>query len=117
MVDMVASDLTYTIKHQKRTYNARNNNVVTVAFGDGALDYPAGGIPLTKGKMGAPTLLESLNFSDSGNANGFVYKYDQANEKIRIYQGDNDNAADAPLIELGNVAIIATSLEVEIQGY
>ena len=76
-------------------------------------------ITLTKAKMGNPTIIEDLNFVDMANANGFVYKYDATNEKIRMYQGDNDNVADAPLIELagGSATPAAATLIVESKGY
>jgi hypothetical protein len=48
-----------------------------------------------------------------------VYKYDLTNTKVRIYQGDNDNAADAPLIELvgGAATPAAASLIASVIGF
>jgi len=119
MANILAADVTHTVLKQGHNNESRRVNVVSLAFGDGVLTYPTGGVPLTKAKMGLATHIESLSFMDEGNANGFVYKYDRANEKIRIYQGDNNNAADAALIEL--VADTATpalaTLVVNVTGY
>ena len=56
------------------------------AFGDGALTYPSGGIPLTAGKLGTPNQIRSLIITSPASADGLTYKYDQANNKIRIYK-------------------------------
>jgi hypothetical protein len=104
--DLVAADVTYTILDKDKAESGDQLNVVQMVFGDGVDTYPSGGVPLTKGNMGCPTRIKSLSWVDDASANGFVYKYDYTNEKIRIYQGDNDNASDAALIEL--VAATAT---------
>lgn len=99
MAALAASDVSYTVVKLRKGIE-KNENQMKVAFGDGVKTYPAGGIPLTKGKLGCPVNLESLIIVDS-SADGFVYKFDQVNGKIRIYQGDNANAAAAPGVELG----------------
>jgi hypothetical protein len=33
---------------------------------------------------------------------GYLPQYDRTNDKLKVYQGDNDNAADAPFIEVAN---------------
>lgn len=121
MAAIAAGDVSYSIPARGMEVCAESSKrqvFASVTFGDGALTYPAGGIPLTKAKLGLPNQLESLLFVDSGSANGYVYKFDQANAKIRIYQGDNDNVADAPLIELGgSAAPAAVTLKVQARGY
>jgi len=119
MPDIASTDVTYTNKSRGFVADARTRTSTTVAFGDGVLTYPAGGVPLLRGNLGAPTLVESFNIQDPASANGFVYKYDSINEKLRIYQGDNDNVADAALIELvGGVATPAlATLVLEVLGY
>ena len=118
MPDIANTDVTYSVREQSYQPDMKKVKVVALTFGDGVLTYPAGGVPLLKGKLGLPVEIQSLTFSDSANANGFLYKYDRANEKIRIYQGDNDNVADAPLIELiGGVATpAAATVEVQAMG-
>jgi hypothetical protein len=124
MADIAASDVTYTANNDRYgksvlAGSGMRKNDVTVAFGNGALTYPAGGVPLTKAKLGCPNFLQSVEIFDASSANGFLYKYDRTNEKIRIYQGDNDNVADAALIELigGSAAPAAVSLKVNATGF
>lgn len=118
MADIAATDVTYAlVSRDTEGKKPFRKSVVDITFGDGALTYPAGGVPLTKGKLGLPNYVESL--LQIGTANGFVYKYDSANEKLRIWQGDNDNAADAPLIELvgGAATPAAATLRVLAVGW
>lgn len=106
MADIAAADVVYTISSTKKSETGEKSNLVSVAFGNGVLTYPSGGIPLTKASLGCPNNIRLANLINADSSNGFVYKYDLANNKVRIYQGDNDNAADAALIEL--VATTAT---------
>lgn len=119
MADIAASDVTYSIIEESLLEDSFRKSIASIAFGDGALTYPTGGVPLTKAKLGMPNHLRSIKMVDPANANGFLYKLDLTNEKIRIYQGDNDNAADAPLIELvgGAATPAAATLKIEAEGY
>lgn len=118
MPDIATSDVTYTLLRSDIEDKYRKT-VVSVAFGDGALTYPAGGVPLESDKMGAPNEVRSVSLHDAASSNGFVYKYDSANNKLRIYQGDNDGGADGPLVELaGGVATpAAATLELQVEGW
>lgn len=118
MPDVAASNVTYVVLNKE--VNDSSNRVVdlTVAFGDGALTYPAGGIPLTASRMGAPNRIISGAITSPASANGYVYKYDQANNKVRIYEGDNNAVADGPLVELtGSAAPAATTLYLSVRGW
>lgn len=122
MADIAAADVTYTEQAgtaKAGTADPRREGIFSVAFGNGTLTYPTGGVPLDKAKLGCPSQLDELIILDSGNANGFVYKWDAANNKIRIYQGDNDNAADAALIELvgATATPAAATLKVKAKGW
>jgi hypothetical protein len=119
MPDIAASDVSYSEQESDFGANAKIERVVSLSFGDGALTYPAGGVPLTLAGLGMTTKLDSLNIIDEANGNGFAYKYDKANNKLRIYQGDNDNVADAPNIELvgGAATPAAATLVVQVKGY
>lgn len=119
MADIAASDVTYSIGDKRKEESGLRRNICTISFGDGSLTYPAGGIPLTAGKMGMGTSIKAFSFVSPSAADGYLYKYDLANNKVRIYQGDNNNAADAPLIELvsGSATPAATSLVAEVVGY
>ena len=85
MADLAAADVTYTITSEKIS-RTRRTVEATVAFGDGALTYPSGGVPLTKGKLRMKRDLIGLVIVDPGNANGLVYKWDKSNNKLRIYK-------------------------------
>lgn len=85
MADLAASDITVTLKNQRKMSDSRNLNRVLLAFGDGALTYPAGGIPITKGKLGCPTIIESMSIVDKGTS-GYSFMYDQSAEKIVMFQ-------------------------------
>lgn len=85
MAAFAASNVTYTMLNQRKLSDSRNLNRIRIAFGDGALTYAAGGIPLTKGKMGCPTVIESLIVVDKGTS-GYSFKYDQSAEKLVVFQ-------------------------------
>lgn len=119
MADIASSDVTYTITTKDIVGGNKRRFCGSIVFGNASLTYPTGGVPLVKGKMGLPNNIESFNFVDPMSSDGFVYKYDLANNKIRIYQGDNNNASDAALIELigGSAAPAATTLKFEAIGF
>lgn len=105
MADIAATDVTTTLISNNIHASGFRDVVADMAFGDGALTYPTGGVPLTKGDLGSPNSIRSFTLVEPDAGNGFVYKFDASAESLRIYQGDNDNVADAPLIELvGGVA-------------
>lgn len=85
MANIAAANVTYTMLNQRRLGDCRNLNRVRLAFGDGALTYPANGIPLTKGKLGCPTVIESMVIVDKGNS-GYIFQYDQSAEKLIVMQ-------------------------------
>ena len=85
MANIAATDVTVTINKRRRGMDSRSLFNVTLAFGDGALTYPAGGIPITKAKLGCPTIIESLHIVDKGTA-GYEFNYDSTNEKIVMIQ-------------------------------
>lgn len=116
MADIAASNVTHTVVKQRKMSDSRNSNLVRLAFGDGALTVPAGGIPLSKGKMGCPVVIESLVVVDQG-VSGYQFQYDQSAEKLVVMHGDYDPAAVGPLVEASAVAIAAQTLEVEVIGY
>lgn len=83
MAALSAASVTYTMKVQRKGMDSRNCNKVQLAFGDGALTYPAGGIPLTIGNMGCPTTVESLSIVDQGTS-GYKFSYDSTNAKLIV---------------------------------
>lgn len=116
MADIAAGDVTYTLLNQRKLGDHRTSNRVRLAFGNASLTVPSGGIPLTIGKLGCPTVVESLHVVDQG-LSGYVFNYDQSANKLVVLYGDYDPAAVGPLIEASTVAIAAQTLEVELIGW
>ena len=85
MADLAASDVTYTMLNTRKLGDSRNLNRVRLAFGDGALTVPADGIPLTIGKLGCPTIIESMIVVDQGTS-GYKFQYDQSAKKLVVMQ-------------------------------
>lgn len=81
MSNIAATDITLTLLTQRRSEDGRRVNVFTMAFGDGALTYPAGGVPITKAKLGCPNIIEQLTVFDKGTS-GYQWTYDRTNEKL-----------------------------------
>ncbi len=73
MPDLALTDVTYTVKNRKVAEELRIN-YVTALFGDGALTYPAGGVPLDKEALGHNNALEALTIVEPSAGDGFVYK-------------------------------------------
>lgn len=75
---------------------------VKLVFGDGALTYPAGGVPMPSfGRLGMVRLLDGLVNIESASDDSNQYKYDLVNNKVRIYIGTTG-------VEMGAVAPAAT---------
>jgi len=89
MAGLTSSDVTVTrsvrdldIGHGRLS---KNMTIVSVAFGDGAKTYPSGGVPLpAMGNFGYQRQVDFCAIQEPP-ANGFTYKYDADNHKIRIY--------------------------------
>lgn len=85
MADIAVGDVTYALVNQRKMSDSRNLNRVRLSFGDGALTYPAAGIPISKGKLGCPTVIESMIVVDQG-VSGYKFQYDQSAEKLVLIQ-------------------------------
>lgn len=118
MADLAASNVTYTTLNTRKLNGSpsRKMNRVRLAFGNGSDTVPAGGIPLTKGKLGCPAVVESLMVVDQGTS-GYVFQYDQSTEKLVVMHADYDAVADGALIQASSVAIAAQTIEVEVLGW
>jgi len=80
----------------------KNFTLAQITFGDGSLTYPTGGVPLPA--IGAFGLHKGIDFAliEQPPANGFVYKYDKVNHKIKIFtQGVSTGATAAASNEDG----------------
>lgn len=118
MADLAASDVTVNMTPQDVDFLQFNKVVFpTITFGDGDKTYGAGnGISM-------PSLdnfdlhKEIRRAKVIQPANGYVYHFDRANHKLRIFYGDYSEAADGPLVEVSSTfAPAATTLELELIG-
>ena len=48
--------------------------------------YPTGGVPLVAAQLGCPAYLEKFILLDDGSSAGYVAKWDQKADAIRLYQ-------------------------------
>lgn len=91
---------------------ARRRVVGTLAFDS---SYPTGGESVPR------SLLGLLKFDDVriGPKAGYLFEWDDTNQKVKVYQGDNDNAADAPLIEVADTTDLSalTAVPISALGY
>lgn len=110
MADLTVTDVTHAVIN-KRRIDGRNHNRVSLTFGDGAKTLPAAGLPIAKGKLGCPTIIESLVVVD--NQSTYIFIYDQSAEKLVCYQTDPDGA----VLVASTAAIAATTLECEVIGW
>lgn len=95
MADLAVTDVTATQVSSVISGRERKNEI-TLAFGDATKTYPAGGVPLSLAMLGLKRNVKSLIFADSSSGDGYVYKHDLTNNKIRIYtQGAVVGAAGA----------------------
>jgi hypothetical protein len=67
--------------------------VGTIAFD---ASYPTGGEAIDLGSN------ERLDIVLCPNNTGYQFSWDAANQKLLVYVGDNDNAADAPGAQVAN---------------
>lgn len=121
MADIASGDVTYTLLQQRRL-GSRNCNVVRLAFGNGSLTVPANGIPLLKGKMGCPVVVESLVVVDQGTS-GYRFQYDQSTEKLVVMQApaqththDLKVIGSGTIVSDGNLGLNASAGLVKVEA-
>lgn len=103
MANIAATDITVTILNNRTLGNSKKSVNAQLVFGDGILEYPAGGVPITKAKLGCPNVIESLVVYDSGTS-GYRWTYDAANEKLVAMQAPAQTHAHDLLIKGGQAA-------------
>jgi hypothetical protein len=121
MADIVAANVTITVE-RKVIAGKRKRNRVKIAFGDSALTYPTGGVPLPAfGQFGMKRFLEYITLTDANDASGITWKFDQENKKLRAFvPGVEIGAAgavaldDFPLTSDANT--LATAMSVSLTG-
>lgn len=114
MTAFASTDVTITLTAQDRDVVPGARKVVslaTIAFGNGALTYATGGVPLPAiGNFGMKKALQRMLIQQPyGSA--YIYRYDPDNHKIKIL------ADTGTLAELGNgTAPAAVSIPVVVIG-
>lgn len=109
MADIVATDVTYTINQRVRA-GRRFFVEATLTYGDGAMTYKTGGVPLTAASLGFRRGIETLVVVES-NANALLYEFDISAVTLRIF-------TEARVEQTGgSTAIAATTLRVWAMGW
>jgi hypothetical protein len=117
MAALASSDITVSAIAQNRWRVGPKTFVLAdITFGNATLTYPSGGVPLpTKNYFGFKKEVQ-IGIVEGASANGFVYKYDRANHKIRIYnQGLTTGATAATTCANGAVAVNETGAETVVR--
>ena len=113
MTDLAASDITVSIPVRDRDIVPAGPKLLSVAkitFGDAALTYPTGGIPLPAiGKFGCRKEIRAVFFCGTSTT-GYTYQFDKTNHKLRAWTADGDGAAEA------SGAMAAQSIDMLIVG-
>ena len=109
MGDILAANVTYTINERQRI-GKKYFVEATIAFGNGVLTYPTGGVPLTTGSLGFRRGIDALMILES-NSDALLYEWDKSANTISIY-------TEARVEQTGGAtATAATSLEVYAVGW
>lgn len=78
-------------------------NVVEITYDN---SYTTGGLALSANSCGLNTIT-AVNGAPTGSG-GYVPSYDRSAAKLLALYGDNNNAADGPLIEVPNATDLST---------
>ena len=94
--NLVAADVAVTLLPEDMDYSpqAKTESLPDITFGagDGSLLYPALGIPMPDlSKFGMRKEIKRVRIEQP--ANGFIYHFDRANHKLRIFQVAADPGA------------------------
>jgi hypothetical protein len=113
MAAIGTSNVTYTLIRKSKEESGRKNFRVALAFGNGTLTYPAGGVPLIAGSLGMNVDVNDL-YVGNDHGSGYVFSFNKAGLALRMYE---QNATTGALVEATGVAIAAQTLDVEVWGY
>lgn len=102
MPALASTDLTITVQDVGRgSLQQDKRHLVKIAFGDGLLTYPSGGVPLPGfASFGFTRNLAYVVLIDPNDASGIVWKVDYENQKLRGYiQGAVISAAGSSTLD------------------
>lgn len=68
--------------------------------------YPTGGWAVSAQAVGFGLNGQILGEIGGAIKDGYMLQYDQVNNKIKVFQGDNANAGAAPGVELANASAV-----------
>lgn len=111
MADIAASNVVVTLVARGVLPDGRRIHDAKIQFGDGVLTYPAGGIPIRKGDLGCPTIVNSLICFDDGNG-AYKVMFDQTNSKLILKAGGASHSHDL-LIKGGQTAASTNTVAAE----
>lgn len=124
MAAIAATDVTHTdqggtvVRLQPRGGTQR---LQALAFADGVLTYPTGGVPLSLGKLGCPTEVLDLVVvaRTPTTANPlWLWNGSRTAPKLVGYEINAAGAADEQLIELDNTDTpVAQAITIQVNGY
>lgn len=122
MPDIAASNVTVTVLQRAYMMDMRKRHRVKIAFGDGALTYPSGGVPMpAAGTFGMSTVVESMTVTDDDDGQGIFNKYDAEAKKIRIWFPTQQTAGTGNRAGVeytgGTTAVPATTLYAIAEGW
>jgi hypothetical protein len=101
MTNLANTDFTLTVDPQK--LGRMRMTYATHVFGDGALTYPYGGIPLPAiGRYGIKNAISDFQIIDD-DTSGIVWKYDKTNHKLKAYHR-------APMVVFEEVVTLTANL-------
>jgi hypothetical protein len=121
MADFASSDVTVTINKQtilRGSPGALRFNRVRIQFGDGALTYAAGGVPMpAAAKFGLMKQIDDIIIVQNGIATiKYVWTYDPVNNKL-IGVEEVAAASSTALAEIAAGAIAAQSIYALVIGW
>lgn len=112
MPALTSSDVTVTVSAgtpmNPMIVQTQRFSVVTIAFGDGVLTYPADGVPVPGyANFGFTRNLKTLFFTDDASASALQPKWDKTNQKVRLYNPGAEVLAGAavPALTIEAIAV------------
>jgi hypothetical protein len=103
MAALASTDVTVVIS-DKKVIRTKRIVTGTIAFGDGALTYPTGGVPLPAvGILGLVRNVDSFEIDGSNVvATEYLLRYDKTNHKLAMYLYDGASAGKATFEQAAN---------------
>lgn len=122
MADFAASDVAVTIEKQtilRGSPGGQRRNIVKIVFGDGALTYNTGGVPMpAAAKFGMLKHVDFIQiFQNSITTVAYIWTWDKTNNKLLGIE-EVAAASSTALTEIADAtAIAAQTLYAEVVGW